>query len=61
MGDVVMVLVILAFFVVCIGYVTWCGRIIGPDPEAFDEVLDPPAETAAASATSTDVVGAGRS
>jgi Na+-transporting methylmalonyl-CoA/oxaloacetate decarboxylase gamma subunit len=40
MGDVVMVLVILAFFVVCIGYVTWCGRIIGPDPEAVEQLDD---------------------
>jgi hypothetical protein len=46
MGDVVMGLVILAFFFVCIGYVTWCSRIIGPDPEQLDA---PDAATAAQS------------
>ena len=40
MGDVTMVLMILAFFFGCIGYVTWCGRIIGPDPEEMDADLD---------------------
>ncbi len=33
MGDIVMVLLVLAFFGVCVGYVSWCDRIIGPDPE----------------------------
>jgi hypothetical protein len=32
MRDVVMLLVIAAFFAVCIAYVRWCDRIIGPDP-----------------------------
>jgi hypothetical protein len=32
MRDVVMVLLIAAFFGVCIAYVWWCDRIIGPDP-----------------------------
>ncbi len=36
MDDITMVLVILTFFLGCIGYVTWCGRIIGPDPEDLD-------------------------
>ena len=36
MGDITMVGLILAFFFGCIGYVTWCGRIIGPDPEDLD-------------------------
>jgi hypothetical protein len=27
-----MVLLIMAFFAVCIAYVWWCDRIIGPDP-----------------------------
>ena len=40
MGDITMVLMILAFFFGCIGYVTWCGRIIGPDPEEMDAALD---------------------
>ena len=32
MGDLVMVGLVLAFFAVCVGYVRWCGSIIGPDP-----------------------------
>lgn len=58
MGDVVMVLVVLAFFVVCIGYVTWCGRIIGPDPD----VVEPVDEAAAAAdpADRADLATAGR-
>ena len=43
MGDVLMGLVILAFFAVCVGYVGWCGRIIGPDPEELDEAAAAPA------------------
>ena len=43
MGDVVMGLVILAFFFLCVGYVSWCGRIIGPDPEELDASAAPPA------------------
>ena len=25
-------LTILCFFFLCVGYVGWCGRIVGPDP-----------------------------
>jgi hypothetical protein len=32
MRDVVMLAVIAAFFLVCLAYVRWCDRIIGPDP-----------------------------
>lgn len=32
MRDVLMMLLIAAFFAVCIAYVWWCDRIIGPDP-----------------------------
>ena len=32
MRDVLMLLLIAAFFVLCIAYVWWCDRIIGPDP-----------------------------
>jgi hypothetical protein len=32
MKDVVMLLLTAAFFGVCIAYVWWCDRIIGPDP-----------------------------
>lgn len=36
MADVLMIAMVLGFFAVCIAYVSWCARIIGPD----DEVLD---------------------
>jgi hypothetical protein len=32
MRDVLMLLLIAAFFAACIAYVAWCDRIIGPDP-----------------------------
>jgi hypothetical protein len=32
MRDFLMLLTIAAFFAVCIAYVWWCDRIIGPDP-----------------------------
>jgi hypothetical protein len=31
MRDVLMMLLIAAFFALCIAYVWWCDRIIGPD------------------------------
>jgi hypothetical protein len=40
MGDVVMVLVLLGFFALCVAYVGWCGRIIGPDPDDPDDPDD---------------------
>jgi hypothetical protein len=33
MTDVLFVLVLIAFFVACVGFVKVCERIIGPDPE----------------------------
>jgi hypothetical protein len=32
MADLVFVVITIAFFVVCVGYVRLCDRIIGPDP-----------------------------
>ena len=45
MADLVFILITVAFFALCVGYVRVCDRIIGPDPrvERTDEV---PAETA---------------
>jgi hypothetical protein len=40
MADVVMVLTVLGFFGICVGYVSWCGRIIGPDPDDSAAVAD---------------------
>jgi hypothetical protein len=31
MADIILVAVTLAFIAVCVGYVNWCDRIIGPD------------------------------
>ena len=33
MSDAVMGLIVLSFFFLCVGYVAWCGRILGPDPD----------------------------
>ena len=43
MRDVLMLVLIAAFFALCIAYVWWCDRIIGPDP----------AETSASAGTDT--------
>lgn len=32
MRDVVYLLIVVAFFTLCVGYVGLCDRIIGPDP-----------------------------
>jgi hypothetical protein len=40
MADLLFVVISIAFFVVCVGYVHMCDRIIGPDtavPEVPDE------------------------
>lgn len=31
MADIILVAVTLAFIAICVGYVNWCDRIIGPD------------------------------
>jgi hypothetical protein len=33
MRDIMMLLLIAAFFALCVAYVYWCDRIIGPDPD----------------------------
>jgi hypothetical protein len=33
MTDVLVVVALIAFFAICVGFVAVCGRIIGPDPE----------------------------
>ena len=37
MRDVVVLAVITAFFALCVAYVWWCDRIIGPDPDVSDD------------------------
>jgi hypothetical protein len=38
MRDLLMLLTIAAFFALCIAYVWWCDRIIGPDPVDLESV-----------------------
>ena len=38
MADLVMIVVTMVFFAGCVGYVSLCDRIIGPD-EALDDTL----------------------
>jgi hypothetical protein len=42
MRDIIVLATIIAFFALCIAYVWWCDRIIGPDPADLRE-LDAPA------------------
>ena len=50
MADVVFVVIILAFFALCVGYVKVCDRIIGPDPSGGEAAQ-------AASADELEVIG----
>lgn len=52
MADVLMIAMVLGFFAVCIAYVSWCGRIIGPD----DEVLDATSAGSDTEATDAELV-----
>ena len=38
--DLVFLLIVVAFFAVCIGYVHLCDRIIGPDPHPVSTAVD---------------------
>jgi hypothetical protein len=41
MKDVIVVAIIAVFFALCVAYVRWCDRIIGPDPDDLrDEDVD---------------------
>ena len=40
MADVLFVVITIAFFVLCVGYVKVCDRIIGPDPAAPSEPVE---------------------
>jgi len=31
MADIVVVTIVLAFTALCVAYISWCDRIIGPD------------------------------
>jgi hypothetical protein len=38
MRDLLMLLTVAAFFALCVAYVWWCDRIIGPDPVEVESV-----------------------
>jgi hypothetical protein len=38
--DLVFLVIVVAFFAVCIGYVRLCDRIIGPDPQQVSTAVD---------------------
>lgn len=48
MGDVVMVATMIAFVLVCVGYVGWCDRILTSDDSATGGrgAVDPTGDTA---------------
>jgi hypothetical protein len=37
-ADLVFIVIVVAFFVLCVGYVRLCDRIIGPDSPGGDSV-----------------------
>jgi hypothetical protein len=37
MRDLIVLAVVAAFFALCVAYVWWCDRIIGPDAELEEE------------------------
>jgi len=62
MRDIIVVAIVAGFFALCVAYVRWCDRIIGPDPDDLrdDEVDEVDVEgvvggPAAAGASSVEV------
>ena len=53
MGDIIFVLATLAFFAICVAYVNWCDRIIGPDEFGTGDASDDTADASAMGATAT--------
>jgi hypothetical protein len=41
MRDVVVLVIIAGFFLLCVAYVRWCDSIIGPDPDGLRDVDAP--------------------
>ena len=44
MADLLFVIITIAFFVLCVGYVRVCDRIIGPDPATSTPATPPEPE-----------------
>ena len=38
--DLLFVVIVVAFFLVCIGYIRLCDRIIGPDPQQVSTAVE---------------------
>ena len=51
MGDAIFVVATIVFFLICVAYVNWCDRIIGPDE--FSDNAEPDANDATATSTAT--------
>jgi hypothetical protein len=47
MKDVVVLAITALFFALCVAYVRWCDRIIGPDPDDLRDADDVRASDAA--------------
>jgi hypothetical protein len=45
--DLVFLVIVVAFFAVCTGYVRLCDRIIGPDPHPASTAVDDDLQEAA--------------
>ena len=55
MADLVFVSILVAFFALCVVYLRWCDRIIGPDESGVDR------DVADSSYVVTDATSAGAS
>ena len=47
MADVLMFVIVVIFFGLCVGYVSLCDRVIGPDTVRVEAMPDDPAHEAA--------------
>jgi hypothetical protein len=47
MRDLVVIAIVIGFFALCVAYVRWCERIIGPDPDLDELVADADPATSA--------------
>ena len=57
MRDLVVVAVTACFFALCVVYVRWCDRIIGPDPDLHELDELSTGAPGAAPSTASEVVG----
>ena len=65
MADLIFIAVICAFFALCVLYIRWCDRMIGPDDFAAEPAATtatdntvPPSLTAATAAANTGITSA---